>query len=109
ATFSPASTTTGNSVTMNVQTNDSTPTGNHALTVTGSGSGTPNQVTNVTLSVQQHVPFQISADASGLAPGVTSALDLQLTNPYNFALQITGLSVALPGSTSIGEIGRAHV
>jgi hypothetical protein len=103
ATFSPASTTTGNSVTMNVQTDDTTPTGNHTLTVTGSGSGTPDQSTPVTLSVQQHVPFGIAGSASGVSPGADTPLDLTLTNPYNFSLQVTGLTVALNGITGAGS------
>jgi hypothetical protein len=89
-------------VTMNVQTADTTPTGPHTLTVTASGTGAPDKTTDVTLNVQNHVPFTISGSASGVSPGADTALDLELTNPYNFALQVTGLSVSLNDITGAG-------
>jgi hypothetical protein len=102
ASFSPASTTSGNSVTVTIATTDSTPTGAHSFSVTGSGSGTADQTTNLSINVQQHVPFGISGTASGVTPGSDTPLNLQLTNPYNFALQVTGITVALNGVTGGG-------
>jgi hypothetical protein len=107
-TFAPASTVTGNSVTMNVQTDDTTPSGNQPFTVKGTAAGIAGQTTNVTLNVQNHVPFTISGAATGVSPGADTPLNLTLSNPYNFALQVTGISVAFDSTTPLTGATNAN-
>jgi hypothetical protein len=75
-----------------------------ALTVTGSGTINGSSVSRsaaVTLIVQKKQNFQIAGNlGTQLVPGRKVPLDLTLTNPYNFALQVTSTSVAIEEGTS---------
>jgi hypothetical protein len=106
ATWSPSSTvaSTAAGATLNVQTATSTPTGTFNLSISGTGTinGQPSvQSATVALVVSQSQSLQISGDATGLlTPGTTVPLNLTLTNPYNFTLQVSGISIAMQEGTS---------
>ncbi|MEA2192312.1 MAG: hypothetical protein QOI73_2433 [Solirubrobacteraceae bacterium] len=55
----------------------------------------------VALTVVNSDPFSITGDlATNLSPGVGAPLDLVLTNPHDFDLRITALSVSVRGATT---------
>jgi hypothetical protein len=95
----------GSSSTMTVTTNRATtPAGTYALTISGSG-GSPTQIhsTTVTLvvSTPSGRPFPISGSLDGvLYPGASPLpLNLSVTNPNNFDLSITNLTVTVASVT----------
>jgi hypothetical protein len=102
-TWNPSST-TGNSVTLTVNTDSSTQTDNYTLTITGSatiGSGSVSRTSAVTLVVQKNKGFQISGNlGASLAPGLKRPLNLSLTNPENFDIKVTSLAVSIEEATS---------
>ena len=101
ATFAPASTVSGDSATMTVDTADTTPAGTSTLTVTATGSGTATRTATVTLVVAPKVDIGLSGDLGSISPGQTKPLDLQLHNPYDFDVQLNhvgvGLATTAPG------------
>lgn len=90
----------GDRVTMTVATARSTPVGSHELTVRGSADGMT-ETALATLDVLETKPFGIAGDAAmPLRPGTSSALGLELTNPYDFPLRLERLDVTVAEETS---------
>jgi len=115
ATWNSASTISGGAsgATLQVQTAGNTQTDTYALTITGTGTIGGSAVSRsaaVTLIVQKNQSFQITGDLGGrLAPGVRAPLNLSLTNPYNFDLQIANVAVAVEeGTTRPGCSGTGN-
>jgi hypothetical protein len=55
----------------------------------------------VTLVVEEKKPFQISGAApTELVPGQSAPVDLLLTNPHSFPLQVTELNIVVDNTTS---------
>lgn len=106
ASWSPSSTLSGVSTaaTLQIDTASNTQTDTYTLSVTGTGtigSGSVSRSAAPTLIVQKTQTFQVTGNLGGqLAPGIKAPLNLLLTNPYNFAIQITNLSVAVEEGTS---------
>ena len=106
ATWSPSSTVPGasSSTTLQIQAADNAQTGSYTLAIAGSGTVGSSAVTrsaSVGLIVQKNQGFQIAGNLSTqLAPGKKAPLNLSLTNPYNFSIQVTGLAVAVEEATS---------
>jgi len=74
--------------------------GTYPVTVTGTGSGMTRSTT-LTLTVEDKKQFEVSAEpVQGLVPGATLPLDLALTNPSQFPLEITDLGVSVDHVTS---------
>jgi hypothetical protein len=46
------------------------------------------------------MPFRIAGDVGGLAPGVTTAIALTLTNPNSVRIQVTRVTVAVSADSS---------
>ena len=92
---------TGSSSTLTVSTSSATtPDGSYTLTITGTG-GSPavTKTTTVTLVISTPsggTAFTIAGNLTvPFYPGVSQALNLSLTNPNNFDLSITNLTVAV--------------
>jgi hypothetical protein len=104
ASWSPSSTVSGSTATLQVQIADNTQADNYTLTIAGAGTiggGTVSRSAAVTLVVQKSQNFQIGGNpGSQLSPGARAPLNLSLTNPYNFDLRITNLAVAVEEGTS---------
>jgi hypothetical protein len=105
ASFSPAVVAVGpGSATANldVSTTSATPLGTYSLSLKGTSGTLQSAVVVVSLTVTagQHQPFTISGDPTGLlAPGNSVPINLQLTNPGNSSLNVTGLTVSVTGVT----------
>ena len=85
---------------LTITTSSSTPTGSYNITITGT-SGSISRTTSVTLTVTPVVPFSISGSLTDtLYPGRQSPLNLTLTNPYNFTLHVTNLTVSITGTSN---------
>jgi hypothetical protein len=99
----PAATTNGSTV-LTIATTSKTPTGAYTINVSGTGTvnGSSTTVTTpVTLQVQTGSAFAITGDLSGtLSPGVTRPLDLKLSNPNNFALSVSNVTVSVAQTTT---------
>lgn len=109
ASFSPAVVAAGSgsaSSNLDVSTSSATPLGNYSLSLKGS-SGTLAAavvVVSLTVSAGQHAPFTISGGPTGLlAPGNVVPINLQLTNPGNSSLSVTGLTVSIAGVTRTAQ------
>jgi hypothetical protein len=64
----------------------------------------------VTWDVLPSLPFPISGSLSGLSPGADRPLQLTVSNPFDFDLRVTSLTVSLrPGSSQIGCDGPANL
>jgi hypothetical protein len=106
ASWSPSATipAASSSATLQVQTAGDSKEGNYTLTITGTGtigSSSASRSATVTLVVQKNQDFLISGNLGPqLLPGKKSPLDLSITNPNNFAIQITNLAVAVEEATS---------
>ncbi len=106
ASWIPGSTVPGTSseTALQIQTASNTQTGTYALAITGTGTiggSAASRSSAVVLDVQRSQSFQIEGNLGAqLAPGRRAPLNLSLTNPYNFALTITGLAVAVEEETS---------
>jgi hypothetical protein len=106
ASWSPSTSVSGtsSSATLQIDTARNSQPGSYELAVTGTGTvnGTPvSRSAAVALVVEKTESFDIEGSlAARLAPGVTAALNLSLTNPYKFDLRITNLAVALQEGTS---------
>jgi uncharacterized membrane protein len=106
ASWSPSATipAAGSSATLQVQTAGDSKEGNYTLTVTGTGtigSSSAARSATVTLVVQKNQDFQITGDLGAqLVPGRKAPLNLSLSNPNNFAIQVTSLAVAVEEATS---------
>ncbi|GAA5195083.1 hypothetical protein GCM10023346_24070 [Arthrobacter gyeryongensis] len=109
ASFSPAVVAAGpgsGSANLDVSTTSATPLGTYSLSLKGS-SGTLQSavvVASLTVTAGQHQPFTISGDPTGLlAPGNAVPINLQLTNPGNSSLNVTGLTVSVTGVTRTAQ------
>ncbi|WP_442543155.1 COG1470 family protein [Arthrobacter sp. KN11-1C] len=94
------------SATLDVSTTSATPLGTYSLSLKGTSGTLQSAVVVVSLTVTagQHQPFTISGDLSGLlAPGTAIPINLQLTNPGNSSLNVTGLTVAVTGVTRTAQ------
>ena len=92
---------TGADSIMTVNT-DASNTGTFALTITGT-SGTLTRTTSATLIVNAPTPFKIAGNlTTALSPGNGSALDLAITNPFNYDLKVTALTVSIGDSANGG-------
>jgi uncharacterized membrane protein len=106
ASWVPSSTVPGgsNAATLAVQTAPTTPTGTYTLSISGSGSlpgGTATRYAFVSLQVDKAKSFGITGNlGTALYPGTKGALDLSLTDPYNFDLKVTNLTVAVRATTN---------
>jgi uncharacterized membrane protein len=104
--WSPSATIPGSSssATLQVQTASDSKEGNYTLTITGTGtigSSSASRSATVTLVVQKNQDFLITGDlGSLLAPGRKAPLNLSLSNPNNFAIKVTNLTVAVQEATS---------
>ena len=104
ATFSPNSV-TGNSVTLQIATTDSSPKGTSSLYLMGTGKDSAGKgqyaYANVQLVLDSTIKqFALSGNVPGtLSPGTSAGLDLQISNPNNKSLSLTNLSVAIAGVT----------
>lgn len=109
ASFSPAVVAVGPgsaSATLDVSTTSATPLGTYSPSLKGTSGTLQSAVVVVSLTVTagQHQPFTISGDLSGLlAPGTAIPINLQLTNPGNSSLNVTGLTVAVTGVTRTAQ------
>jgi uncharacterized membrane protein len=106
ASFSPTSTSTASTLTLDVGTNVAT--GTHTFTVQGTAmiNGTAvMRSTQVTLVVNSSSPFTISGDVPNpLYPGAPAqSFPLKLTNPNSFPLTVTSLgSVSVQAKNALG-------
>lgn len=106
ASWSPSATIPGasSSATLQVETAGDSKEGSYTLTITGTGtigSSSASRSATVTLVVQKNQDFQITGNlAALLAPGRKAPLNLTLSNPNNFAIQVTSLAVAVEEATS---------
>jgi hypothetical protein len=106
ASWSPSATIPGasSSATLQVQTAGDSKEGNYTLTITGTGtigSSSASRSATVTLVVQKNQDFQITGNLGALlGPGRKAPLNLSLSNPNNFAIQVTNLAVAVEEATS---------
>jgi hypothetical protein len=106
ASWNPSGTVTGpsSSATLQIQTASNTQTGSYNLAITGTAVVNGNTVSRsaaVALVVDKTQSFQVTGNlGTQLAPGRKAPLNLSLTNPHNFDLQVTNLAVALEESTS---------
>jgi uncharacterized membrane protein len=106
ASWSPSSTVPGTSstATLQLQAAPNADAGSYNLTITGTGAinaSTVSRSTAVGLVVAEVQRFQIAGNLGAqLAPGTKAPLDLTLSNPFNFDLQITGVTVTLDDTTS---------
>lgn len=109
AAFSPASVAVGpgsSSGTLDVSTTSATPLGTYSLSLKGSSGTLQSAVVVVTLTVTagQHQQFTISGSPVGLlAPGYAVSINLQLANPGNSNINITGLTVSIAGVTRTAQ------
>jgi hypothetical protein len=100
ATFLPTST-TGNSVSLQVASTGSTTQGSYALTINGAAPGSIPQITTAHLTVSApkgggNKAFTISGSPiRSVAPGVSSPIDLSISNPNNQTLQVTALTATV--------------
>lgn len=109
ATFSPATIAIGPgtaSVTLSLSTTSATPLGTYTVSLKGTSGTVQSPVVDVSLTVTagQHQPFTISGSAAGLlAPGYGAPIDLQVANPGNSSVNITGLTVSIAGINRTSE------
>ena len=93
----------GSSTTLDFISDHNPKTGTYTVTITGTGFA-PNEITSstsVVLTVEEKKPFQISGNPTDtLAPGKPVPLNLTLTNPHNFALNVTEVAVDVDRLTS---------
>ncbi|GAB3563678.1 hypothetical protein GCM10027405_18650 [Arthrobacter alkaliphilus] len=108
ASFSPAAVAVGPgaaSATLTVSTSSATPLGTYTVGLKGN-SGPVQSAVDISLTVTagQHALFSISGSpAKLLAPGYGSSIDLQLANPGNSNMGITGLTVSVAGITRTAD------
>ncbi|GAA3317626.1 COG1470 family protein [Arthrobacter ramosus] len=109
ASFSPAVVAAGpGSASSNlvVSTTSATPLGTYSLSLKGT-SGTQQSavvVASLTVTAGQHQTFTISGGPTGLlAPGYGVSINLQLANPGNSSLNVTGLTVSVTGITRTAQ------
>ena len=109
ASFSPAVVAVGPgsaSSNLDVSTTSATPLGMYSLSLNGT-SGTVQSavvVASLTVTTGQHQTFTISGGPTGLlAPGSAVPINLQLTNPGNSSLNVTGLTVSVTGITRTAQ------
>jgi hypothetical protein len=89
---------------LRIRTARDTPTGSYDLTIAGAATingDTVSRSAAVTLVVETGQDFQIAGNlGTPLAPGMKAPLDLTVTNPHPFDLEITNLTVAVEDGTS---------
>ena len=79
---------------------DAANTGTFALTITGT-SGSLTRTSGATLVVNAPTPFKIAGNlTTALSPGNGSALDLAITNPFNYDMRVTALTVSIADSAN---------
>jgi uncharacterized membrane protein len=106
ASWSPSSTipSSGTTSTLTVQTSASTPPGAYVLVVSATGSlpgGTATRYAFVALQVDKSNSFEIAGNlGASLSPGTKGPLNLSITNPNHFDIQVTSLSVSVRAATS---------
>jgi hypothetical protein len=90
----------GSSSALTLTSNGAPKPGTYPLTVTGTGGGMTRS-TSLTLVVEEKQPFDITGGlGQQLVPGARVPLNLALTNPNNFTLQVTGIAVSVDHQTS---------
>lgn len=109
ASFSPAVVAAGSgsaSSDLDLSTTSATPLGTYSLSLRGT-SGTLQSavvVASLTVTAGQHQPFTISGNPTGLlAPGNAVSINLQLANPGNNNINVTGLTVSITGITRTAQ------
>jgi uncharacterized membrane protein len=115
ASWSPSPTVSGASTgsTLQIQTAGNSQADSYTLAITGTGTvggSTASRSASVTLIVQKNQSLGISGDlATRLVPGRKVPLDMSLTNPQNFDIQITNLAVTIEeGTTNPGCSGMQN-
>lgn len=102
--FTPASPVTADSTTLTVSTPENGSAGVSTMTITATAVINGTTVTRqgtVTLTTEKGKPLVVAGSVGRqLAPGVTAPLDLALTNPNNFDISVTNISVAVEQATS---------
>ena len=79
--------------------------GTHTFTVVAidAAGNRSSPVTTWSWAVLENKKFGISGNLSGqLYPGVSVPLDLKLSNPYNFSIRVTGITVVATDTTNEG-------
>ena len=93
----------GNDTTLTFTSDHNPKPGTYTVTVTGIGFDAQELTRSVTvlLTVEEKAPFEIDGDAAqSLVPGSPVPLDMVVTNPHNFPLEITQLHVSVDPNTS---------
>lgn len=95
----------GSQATFTVSAGHNPKPGDYAVLITGTGFQGTTQIKrtiSVQLTVEEKKPLRISGDApAGLAPGDSVPVDLVLSNPHNFELQVRDLAVAVDRNTGV--------
>jgi uncharacterized membrane protein len=101
AVFTPA-VATGDAATLTVTTTASTPQGSADLVVTASTTAaTASTTVHLTVSAGNQGTFAITGSPDRrLAPGVTGAIDVSITNSNSQTMQVTSLTVTLTGTSN---------
>jgi uncharacterized membrane protein len=104
ASFSPAGPVSGSSTTLTVSVPDNGSAGVSTLLITATGTVNGATVTrqgSVTLTTEKGKPLEINgAVTQQLGPGTKVPVDIALTNPNNFDISVTNVSVAVEQATS---------
>ena len=106
AAWAPSRTVPGTSsgATLEIELAGSANPGSHNLVITGTGTvkgHAASRLAAVMLIVQESQELQIAGNlGAGLAPGMKAPLNLTLSNPNNFAVKVTDLTVAVEEGTS---------
>lgn len=95
---------TGDEATIELTSTENPKPGTYPLTVTGTAAIDGAQVSrsaSIQLIVEEKKPFQITgAPSHELVPGVAAPVELILSNPHNFPLEVTEVAVAVGHQTS---------
>jgi hypothetical protein len=107
STFSP-NPVSGGSSTLQITTSASATAGNYTLYLVGSGVDSAGKTQYAYASAQLVIDsglkqFTLSGNLSGLAPGTTLPLDLQIANPNPKSLSLTNISVSIAGVTRTAD------
>ena len=107
AQFLPSST-SGNSSILTFVSGENPKPGSYPVVVTGTGSGMTRSA-SITLIVEEKSAFGISGGpVDGLAPGAAVPVALSLTNPQNFPIQVTGITVSIDPASSVAGCDAAE-
>ena len=99
--FSPTSLTgTASSSTLTIAIDSSAKAGSTAITVTGTSSGlSASAQGTLVIAKPQGKPFTISGNVTGLAPGVSQPINLELFNTNKGVISVTNLTVSLTSTS----------